>query len=59
MAGFRSDCCGAMTEQIFLEAALLHLWIEAGDEDEKAERPKSFLVVVLLMKEVDGEAIVE
>ena len=40
--GLRSDCCGAMTEQIFLEILLLHLGIENCDDVENAVNPKSF-----------------
>ena len=40
--GLRSDCCGAMTEQIFLEILLLHLGIENCDDVENAMNPKSF-----------------
>lgn len=41
VAGLRSDCFGAVTEQIVLDV-LLHFWLESGDAEEKAERPKSF-----------------
>jgi len=40
--GLRSDCCGVMTEQIFLETVLLHFGMENSDGAEKAENPKSF-----------------
>ena len=40
--GLRSDCCGARTEQIFLEILLLHLGIENCDDVENAMNPKSF-----------------
>jgi hypothetical protein len=40
--GMRSDCCGAMTEQIFLETVLLHFGMENSDGAEEAENPKSF-----------------
>jgi hypothetical protein len=39
--GLRSDCCGAISEQIFLETVLLHPGIENSDVAEKAENPKS------------------
>jgi len=42
--GLRSDCCGAVTEQIFLETVLLHFGMENSDGTEKAENPKSFCV---------------
>lgn len=39
----RSDCWGAMTDTIFFEIDFLHLGIEnEDDEEEKAERPRSF-----------------
>jgi hypothetical protein len=40
--GLRSDCCGVITEQIFLETVLLHFGMENSDGAEKAENPKSF-----------------
>jgi hypothetical protein len=42
VAGLRSDCCGAMTEQIFVEIVLLHFGIENSDGVEIAVNPKSF-----------------